>query len=394
MTRWTIVNVMLNPLFRYRKISRLACAMALACGLFAGVGHAQTSSNLPVMADYDRSSAVIFSYQRVGEDLYPANNLSVEQFSQQLQEMVEGDYNIAALPDIVASLQQGTALPDKTVALTFSGAYQSALKNAMPLLLERNIPFTVFFSPDQADGRNPEYIGWSDLKKLRRSQLVTLGLHPSSYAHLTAQPIGEIRRQVNNALTRYRQEFKAEPHYFAYPFGEYTKAFRNLIEESGFKAGFAQQSGVAYSGSDLFALPRFSMTENYGDEDRFRMAALALPLPVTDIAPDDPYILENNPPRIGFTLDDSLASKISQLSCYMSEHGKPDMQVIGKNRIELRVEEPFRGPRVRLNCTMPGPAAKAGEEQRWRWFGLLMNLHQGEDEDEGFEPEQAGPYPH
>lgn len=130
---------MLNPLYRHLKKPRAtAFAMLLGAFLAAGTGHAQTAET--VLPDYDRSSAVIFSYQRIGEDLYPANNLGTDQFMQQLQEMTDGDYHIAALPDIVAALESGAPLPDKTVALTFSGAYHSALKNAMPLLLERNIP--------------------------------------------------------------------------------------------------------------------------------------------------------------------------------------------------------------------------------------------------------------
>ena len=378
---------MLKPLIQNLKNFRIwplaVCALFSAGNAYALEGYA-----------FDRNSAVIFAYQRVGEDLFPANNLGIDQFKEQLQEMIDGEYKITPLPDIVTALQSGAALPDKTVALTFNGAYQSALKNAIPLLLERDIPFTVFFSPDQADGQNPEYMSWGDLKKLRKNNQVTLGLHPSSYGHLASEPAAEIRRQVNSALTRYRQEFKTEPAFFAYPFGEYTREFRSIIRDSGFKAAFGQQSGVAYSGSDLFALPRFSMTENYGDEARFRIAALALPLPVTDIAPDDPRITQNNPPEIGFTIDESLAAKIPQMSCFISEQGKPEMQVVGKNRIELRVAEPFQGARVRLNCTMPGPTAKAGEEQRWRWFGLLMTLDQPDDTVDDFETDQqAGPYP-
>ena len=50
------------------------------------------------------------------------------------------------------------------------------------------------------------------------------------------------------------------------------------------------------------------------------------------------------------------------------------MQIIGENRIELRVARAFDHDRVRVNCTMPGPAPKPGEEQRWRWFGMLLSV--------------------
>jgi hypothetical protein len=201
-----------------------------------------------------------------------------------------------------------------------------------------------------------------------------MGLHPASYTRLTGSPPEEIRRQINNALSRYRKEIGAEPAFFSYPFGEYTKTYRAIVSASGFKAAFGQQSGPACDQLDLFALPRFAITENYGDDDRFRMAALSLPLPVSDIAPDDPYITENNPPTLGFTLDPALAGKSGQLSCFISGQDKPEMQIIGKNRVELRVAQAFDHDRVRVNCTMPGPAPKPGEEQRWRWFGMLLSV--------------------
>ncbi|MGZ9096799.1 MAG: polysaccharide deacetylase family protein [Micavibrio sp.] len=377
----------------YRLKNLLIQLLALMIMAASGPIHAQGIA--PETAAYDRTAAVIFAYQRIGEDLHPANNLSTEQFKNHITELIEGEYHVAPLSKIVEAFQSGTKLPEKTVAITFNGAYQSALENAIPVLLANNLPFTVFFSPDQADGKTPEYMGWDDIKRLSRSSQVTLGLHPASYMRLTESPEEEIRRQVNKALNRYREELKSEPEFFAYPFGEYTKNFRDIIAASGFKAAFGQQSGVAYSGSDQFALPRFAMTESYGDDERFRMAALALPLPVSDITPDDPHLAAGTLPIFGFTLDETLADKIPLLSCFISQHGKAEIQVVGKNRLELRVGETLENERIRINCTMPGPDPKPGEDQRWRWFGLLFSINQPgehpEDYDKGETP--SGPFP-
>lgn len=370
-------------------------SIQLLAMLIMAAGPACAQMSVPDTSSYDRTAAVIFAYQRIGEDLHPANSLSIEQFKNHVTELIEGDYNVAPLSEIVSAFQSGTELPPKTVALTFNGAYRSALENAIPVLLENNLPFTVFFSPDQADGKSPEYMGWDELKRLNRSSQVTLGLHPASYIRLTDSPAEEIRRQVNKALNRYREELKKDPEFFAYPFGEYTKTFYDIVAASGFKAAFGQQSGVAYSGSDQFALPRFAMTESYGDDERFRMAAMSLPLPVSDITPEDPHLAVGALPIFGFTLDESLAGKIPQLSCFISEHGKADIQIVGKNRLELRVDKPFEGDRVRVNCTMPGPDPKPGEDQRWRWFGLLCSINQPGENPEDYDKTETplGPFP-
>ena len=336
----------------------------------------------PVLADnaHDRTTAVIFDYQRIGEDLSPATNTTIEQFTAHIEELTNGNYHIASLDEITGALIGTDKLPLLTVAITFDGAYKSALQNAIPALLEKNIPFAVFFSPDQADANTPDYMNWDDIKKLARHPNVTIGLHTADYTRLADDKPEEMRRQINKAMALYREMLKTDPAYFAYPFGEYSKPYRAIVGASGFRAAFGQQSGVAYDASDMMALPRFAMTENYSDNDRFRMIAGALPLPVTDISPDEPRIT-TNPPIFGFTVDSALTDKISLMSCYISEQGKPKVLVISKTRIELRVEKPFNNDRVRVNCTMPGPKPKPGEDQRWRWLGMLLAVSHGTQDD-------------
>lgn len=322
----------------------------------------------------DRSSAVIFSYYRVGEDSFPGANIRLEQFTAHIRELKEGGYNVLPLPEIVDALKNGATLPDHTVALTFDGGYKSILENAVPVLTENNIPFTVFISTEYVDRESDEYIGWADLKKLAKNRLVTIGLHPAIYTHLTNEPEEELRRQVNNARARMREVMEIEPALFAYPFGEYSAVFRGIIETAGFKAAFGQQSGVAYTGEDMFTLPRFSMTESFGDIDRFRMTASALPLPVTDVQPKDPH-LDIPSPVIGFTIDESLRPAMDRLSCFASgQDSKPQLEHVGGGRVELRLDTASEDDKARINCTMPGPPGEADDPPRWRWFGMLMTI--------------------
>ncbi len=152
------------------------------------------------------------------------------------------------------------------------------------------------------------------------------------------------------------------PRLFAYPYGEYDLALRDLIEELGFEAAFGQNSGVAGKGADRFTLPRFSLNETYGDEKRFRLIIDTLPIPVRDVTPAE-SILTTNPPHIGFTVDESI-DEVDKLVCYVSGIGSVQLEILGERRVELRMSEPFVRGRNRVNCTMPGP------DRRWRWFGL------------------------
>lgn len=341
-------------------------------GLMAGVMLLWSIPSVEA-ADYDSQSAVVFTYFAVGNDDSPSASITGDQFNQQIEELTSGAYHVVPLPKIIDAFETGKPLPPRTIALTFDGADRSILDNAVPLLEEKELPFTVFIPADKVSTDKPPYLSWDELRKLKRTKLVTFGLHPSAYAPLDGMTESDIKRQINNSLTAIRKELDVNPTLLAYPYGEYSASIRKIAKDMGFKAAFGQQSGVAWAGDDRYALPRFTLTERYGDMDRFLMTANALPLPASDVSPADPH-LSSLSPAIGFTVPDGLSKSLKSMTCFSSSDEKPKLVVMG-NRVELRMEKPFMEERPRINCTMP-VAGTADEDPRWRWFGMLYTAPQ------------------
>jgi len=77
---------------------------------------------------------------------------------------------------------------------------------------------------------------------------------------------------------------------------------------------------------------------------------------------------DNNPPPFGFTVTGKAVKSISRLACYTAGQGRARIERLGDARIEVRMEQPFRPGRTRINCTMPGG------NQRWRWYGIQFYL--------------------
>lgn len=343
--------------------NRPIAALTLALALICAPAYAETS-----VGDYDDKAAAIFAYFAVGKDDNPAASVTSEQFAAHIEEITDGPYTVLPLPEIVAAFKAGRTLPPRTLGLSFDGADVSVVRTAAPILIKHNLPFTVFIPAGKVAEGQPPSMSWDDLRDLKRSRLVTFGLHPANYARQGTLPPVEIRRQINNALTRIRAELEVEPALFAYPFGEYSPSYKAAIKEMGFTAAFGQQSGIAHAGDDLFALPRFTLTEPYADMDRFRMTANALPLPVADVSPADP-VLRTLTPAIGFTLPEGLGKGAKGLTCFSSGDEKPEMELL-ENRVEIRTA-PVDENRVRLNCTIPAARAP-GDDVRWRWFGMMF----------------------
>lgn len=319
----------------------------------------------------DKSAVVIFAYQRIGEDSLPQANLTLELFRQHIDELTSGDYTVLPLPEVIEALENNRTLPQKTVALTFDGAFRSTYENAVPLLEEADLPYTLFIATDMADRQATSYMTWREIKSLERKDNVTIGILPAHYTDLSVLEHTEATGLINRAVSRYREVFDREPTFFAWPFGTYSADLKQHIKSYSFKAAVGQQSGVAHRQSDYYALPRFVMTQSYGDLDRFMLTSNALPLPAFDVVPDSTK-LEDPHPNIGFTITPELKD-LSRLSCFISGHGKADINKINE-RVEIRLDQPLVAGRTRINCTMPDSTIIPGEQQHWRWFGMLLTL--------------------
>ena len=318
------------------------------------------------------AKASIYAYFRIAQDDQPRFSIRMGQFDQHMRLLEKGNIQAIGLDGLIQGLKGNKALPAGSIAITFEGAHRSVAQKAVPLLKEGDIPFTIFIAPGRIDQDMPQYMSWRALRELQKSKLATIGVSLNRYRHGVALSEKQRKNALNRAIARYREEFGHRPRYFAYPYGEYDKNMREMVQDYGFRAAFGQQSGVAHSLSDLYTLPRFTMTEDYGDARRFRQTARALPLPISNVTPASP-VLDENPPRIGFSLPDELDINGDDLQCYASNGAKIQREVIGETRVELRLKAPFVTRRGRVNCIA---AKKQGENetitQRWRWHGMLF----------------------
>lgn len=340
-------------------VGLFACALAAAMAAFGAPARA---------AD----SAVVIMYHRFGEDSIPSTNIRLEQFEAQLAELRSGRYKILPLPEIVAALRAGRALPDRTVAITIDDAYLSAYEEAWPRLKAERLPFTLFLATDPVDRGVRGYMNWNQLREMAQAG-VTIGGHSVHHPHLPALEADAMRAEIEQSNRRLAKELGKAPELFSYPYGEFSLAAIEQVQRAGYTAAFGQHSGVAYAALGFYTLPRFAFNETYGEIDRFRLTINALPLPVADMTPAETMLAPAaNPPAYGFTVADGLGN-LAALGCFVSGQQRPVIYRMGERRIELRFAQKFPLGRTRLNCTLPGP------DGRWRWFGMQFYLpHPGD----------------
>jgi peptidoglycan/xylan/chitin deacetylase (PgdA/CDA1 family) len=301
-------------------------------------------------------SAVVLVYPRlVAGAPSDGAGLRLARLDAHLAELAGGSYRVASLASVVGAFRAGTALPDRTIVITFDDASLLLYREAWPRLKARNMPFAVFVAPQEVG--NSGAMGWSQLREMKAAG-VTIGLRAS---------FGE--EQAAADMIRAAELFAAElgerPAILAWPSGEASGRAIRAAREAGFAAAFGQHSGAAWAGHERFYLPRFAITEDYSDLERFRRVAAALPLPASDLTPANPR-LGQNPPPFGFTLAKEFGN-LDQLACFSAHDGRMKVELLG-NRVEARMSKPFPPGRGRINCTLPNG------DGRWRWFGYQWSV--------------------
>ncbi len=303
--------------------------------------------------------AAILMYHRFGEGEYPSTNIRLDQFDAHLEKLANGNYTVLSLDKIIRHIQDGTELPDRTVAITIDDAYLSVYTEAWPRLKAKGFPFTVFVATDPVDNGHPNYMSWDQLRQLQANG-IGIGSQTKSHPHMHQISLTEIDTELSSSNQRFLSELGLRPTLFAYPYGEYNLAVIERVKAAGFTAAFGQNSGIAHGFDGFFELPRFAFNEQYGAMERLTLAIDGLPLKVSQILPAD-VMIDANPPAFGFTLVEEISGN-RQLRCFNSTYGKLSLDRIGP-RAEVRFPGALPSGRARVNCTMPGP------DGRWRWFG-------------------------
>ncbi|MCE2509468.1 MAG: polysaccharide deacetylase family protein [Alphaproteobacteria bacterium] len=306
-------------------------------------------------------SAVVLIYHRFGESIYPSTNTTLEQFETHLHELKSGGYAVLPLPEILKSLREGKALPERTVAITIDDAFLSVYKEAWPRLKAAGFPLTLFVATEAIDEGGQSYMSWDQVRELMREG-VTIGSQTATHLHMPLADEETMQEDLAHSNARFLDELGAVPKLFAYPYGEASLRVQDAVRKAGFTAAFGQHSGVLHGGEDFFYLPRFAFNETFGNIERLRLAAGALPLPVKDVTPRDMLIQDDNPPNFGFTVEGNVPD-LDRLNCYASNQGLGQLERLGERRFEVRMTEPFPKGRARINCTLHT------RDGRWRWYG-------------------------
>ncbi|MBL8632945.1 MAG: polysaccharide deacetylase family protein [Myxococcales bacterium] len=207
----------------------------------------------------------ILCYHGVSSEPPDEWSVTPAQLTEQMA-IVCGEGSPVSLTHLVAWLLDGTALPERAIAVTFDDGYQDVYRYAAPILAKLKVPATAFVITGLCDGlpRDASYVPsrptltWDEVLALHRDGW-TIGSHTLSHPILSQQSAADSARELSDSRRRLSEVLGHEVTLLAYPYGTrrtVSPRDHRLAEQAGYQAAFLDAVGSVSRRSPRFALPR------------------------------------------------------------------------------------------------------------------------------------------
>jgi peptidoglycan/xylan/chitin deacetylase (PgdA/CDA1 family) len=308
---------------------------------------------------------VCFMYHRFGDSRYPSTNISTQLFKSHLQYLRENNFNVITFGEAIKRISGGEKIEGKTIVITIDDAYSSFNKNALPLLNQFGFKATLFVNTETVG--SPDYMDWEELKALVKDGF-EIGNHSHSHAYFLNREEGMIdffNEDVSYSRKLLEEKMGINPGIFAYPYGEYNEKLLEAAAGLGFQAAVSQHSGVICETTNLMAIPRFPMNDQYGSMPVFIEKANMNALRAKE-APEVSTAYAENPPelRLSFPRGDYDMKRIQGFI----QGGDAILEISGDSiiSVSLKCNKRLSARRVIYTITVPSVTGK-----KWFWHSHL-----------------------
>lgn len=209
----------------------------------------------------------ILTYHHVGsrprgvrlKGLYVSTRLFAEQMAEFAEEGFQTDYIGAGL---------SRKLARKRVFLTFDDGFSDVFENALPVLQQHGFRSIQFLVADLL-GKTSEWqksSGEVPGKLMDKTQIKDwlatgqeIGSHTLTHPRLTQISHSQAREEISGSKKRLEDTFGESVEHFCYPYGDWNREIRDLVQNAGYKSACITKFGVNPADTDPFALKRITV---------------------------------------------------------------------------------------------------------------------------------------
>jgi len=346
---WTLLPLSILGIYDYRIMDKPAI-------------HRITETEKITDSSSGSNDIVCLIYHRFGDSRYPSTNISTQLFQTQLRYLKDHNYNVITFGQAVKLVTGHENIPDKTIVITVDDGFLSFRENALPLLKQFGYKASLFVNTETiGDG---DYMDWNDLAAILKDGF-EIGNHSDSHEYFLNRKDDEVENFKNDILHAQKllkDSLGIEPDLLAYPYGEFDNALKDAVKALGFKAAAAQNSGVFCESSDIFAIPRFPINEQYGNITMFIEKVNMKALRVLNSG-EQTSLYEKNPPVLNVSIPGNIYD-LDHLQGFI-QGGNPKMNITPGNPVQIQLvsDRKLSARRVLYTLTVPGK-----NNRQWYWY--------------------------
>ena len=236
----------------------------------------------------ERRAVPVLNYHQV--EVKDGNPLTLhpEQFEAQMAYLKEEGYTTVTIDELMDACENGAALPEKPVVITFDDGYEDNYEYAYPILQKYGFKATIFLIYDLTDAY-PGYLTWNEIGEMKASGLMRFESHTMTHANLsklTAE--ADLRHEIADSQRLLSEKLGYDVRYIAYPGGAVNEQIESITRTAGYRGGFTVHYGLSTPAKGAYQMDRIPIFgANMHTMERFKMRLKYAPL----IAPFEDFRL-------------------------------------------------------------------------------------------------------
>lgn len=234
----------------------------------------------------------ILMYHSVLKDQNRAGKfvVSPETLEADMKFLKDRGYQTVVVQDLLHYVNEGTALPEKPVMLTFDDGYYNNYTYVYPLLQKYEYKavisvvgsYSETFSQSQDLNPNYAHLTWDVIKELSESGFVeiqnhTYDMHKQSPRKGSTKIRGECLADYETCLTQdvmklqtaLKEKSGVKATAFTYPYGQISKESLDIVKKMGFQASltcYEKPNFITQDPQCLYQLNRYNRAASYSTE--------------------------------------------------------------------------------------------------------------------------------
>jgi peptidoglycan/xylan/chitin deacetylase (PgdA/CDA1 family) len=147
-------------------------------------------------------------------------------------------------------------IPNNGLCITFDDGYKNNFEFATPILIEKNIPFTIFIITDYIKNSKNRYLNKSMLKELSSNSIVTIGSHSRNHYDLTKLSEKNLEEELEYSKSYLEDLIGKEIYAMSYPYGKYNDRVKDKVKKTGYKLAFTSDFNKNFKEQNKINLSR------------------------------------------------------------------------------------------------------------------------------------------